>query len=64
MYDETITIDVDALREDMKNECLGAFFGGGFGGALIEAGDIEKVDSEQLVQMAINRDIDLRKYQI
>ena len=64
MYDETITIDVDALREDMKNECLGAFFGGGFGGALIEAGDIEKSDSEQLVQMAINQNIDLRKYQI
>ena len=64
MYDETITIDVDALREEMKNECLGAFFGGGFGGALIEAGDIEKSDSEQLVQMAINQNIDLRKYQI
>lgn len=64
MYDETITIDVDALREDMKNECLSAFFGGGFGGALIEAGDIEKSDSEQLVQMAINQNIDLRKYQI
>ena len=64
MYDETITIDVDALREDMKNECLSAFFGGGFGGALIEAGDIKKSDSEQLVQMAINQNIDLRKYQI
>jgi len=64
MYDETITIDVDALREDMKNECLGAFFGGGFGGALIEAGDIERANSEQLVQMAINQDINLRKYQV
>lgn len=64
MYDETITIDVDALREDMKNECLGAFFGGGFGGALIEAGDIERADSEQLVQMAIDQGINLRKYQV
>lgn len=64
MYDETITIDVDALREDMKNECLGAFFGGGFGGALIEVGDIERVDSEQLVQMAIDQGINLRKYQV
>ena len=64
MYDETITIDVDALREDMKNECLGAFFGGGFGAELIEAGDIERVAPKKLVQMAINQNIDLRKYQV
>ena len=50
MYEETITIDVDALREDMKNECLGAFFGGGFGGALVEAGDIDRLSDEELVR--------------
>lgn len=64
MYDETITIDVDKLRNDMREECLGAYFGGGFGGALIEAGDIERADSEQLVQMAIDQGINLRKYQV
>ena len=30
---EYITIDVDKLRQDMRNECLGA----SFGGVLIEA---------------------------
>lgn len=50
MYEETITIDVDALREDMKNECLGAFFGGGFGGAVVEVGDIDRLSDEELVR--------------
>ena len=31
-----MVIDVDKLREDMRSECLGAAFGGGFGGALVE----------------------------
>lgn len=30
MYEETITIDVDRLRNDMRDECLGAYFGGRF----------------------------------
>lgn len=33
-------IDIEKLREDLKNDSLGAFFGGGFGGALIEASDL------------------------
>lgn len=64
MYDETIIIDVDALREDMKNECLGAFFGGGFGGALIESFDIDKASPEELVELAQRQGIDLHRYQV
>lgn len=59
-----ITIDVDALREDMKQECYGAFFGAGFGGALIESFDIEDATPEELVRMAQKQGIDLRKYQV
>lgn len=29
---ESITVDVDKIRSDMKDGCLGAYFGGGFGG--------------------------------
>ena len=29
MLNETITIDVEKLRKDMREDCLGAFFGGG-----------------------------------
>ena len=57
-----MTIDIDALREDMKNECYGAFFGGGFGGALIESFDIEDASPEELVQMAQRQGINLNKY--
>ena len=63
MYQETITIDVDRLRDDMRDECLGAYFGGGFGAALIESFDVDRATPEKLVEMAQNQGIDLRKYQ-
>lgn len=64
MDDEMITIDVDELRDDMRNECLGAFFGGGFGGALVESFDVDKATPEELVEMAQRQGIDLRRYQV
>lgn len=64
MYQETITIDVDRLRDDMRDECLGAYFGGGFGEALIESFDVDRATPEKLVEMAQNQGIDLRKYQV
>ena len=57
-------IDVDKLREDMRNEGLGAFFGGGFGGGLIEAIDVDRASDEELVDMALKQGIDLRKYEV
>ena len=64
MYQETITIDVDRLRNDMREECLGAYFGGGFGAALIESFDVDRATPDKLVEMAQNQGIDLRKYQV
>ena len=64
MYQETITIDVDRLRDDMRDECLGAYFGGGFGAALIESFDVDRATPEKLVEMAQNQGIDLRRYKI
>lgn len=29
-----MTLDIEALRDDLKQECYGAFFGGNFGGGL------------------------------
>lgn len=57
-------IDVDELREDMKQDCYGAFFGGGFGGALMEASDIESASPEELVRIAQRKGIDLSRYEI
>ena len=57
-------IDVDKLREDMLNEEYGAFFVGGFGGALAESVEIERASDEELVDMALKQGIDLRKYEV
>ena len=58
----TVTIDVERLRDDLREEDLGAYFGGGFGGALMEVFDIESATPEELVQMAQERGFDLRNY--
>ena len=64
MYDDVITIDVDELREDLREECLGAYFGGGYGAALVEAVDVDNASPEELVQMALDKGLDLRRYQV
>ncbi len=64
MDDDIITIDVDQLRNDMRDECMGAAFGGGFGGAFVEAMDIDRATDEQVVEMAQSKGINLFKYQV
>ena len=58
-----MTIDIDRLREDFKEECYGAYFGGGFGGALIESLDIERASPEELIKLAREKGLDLSRYQ-
>ena len=62
--DENIMIDIEQLRADLKQEALDAFFGGGFGGALIEASDIDRASDQELMDMAERRGINLRDYQM
>ena len=57
-----LTIDIDRLREDLRDDDLGTFYGGDFGGALMEAFDIERATLEEVVQIAQDRGIDLRRY--
>ena len=59
---KTVIIDIDRLREDLRSEDLGAYFGGGFGGALMEAFDVDRATPEELVQIAQERGIDLGRY--
>ena len=59
-----MVIDVEALREDLKQDRYGAFFGGGFGGALMESFDIDKASPQELVEIARRKGIDLRKYEL
>ena len=59
-----VTIDTQRLREDLRNEDLDAYFGGGFGGALMEALDVDSATPEELIQIAQDRGVDLKRYVI
>ena len=58
-----MTIDIEKLRENLKQECYGAYFGGGFGGALMESFDIEKASPEELIAIAQRNGFDLSDYE-
>ena len=57
-------IDIEKLREDLKQECYGAYFGGGFGGAMMESVNIESASPQKLIEIAERKGIDLRKYAV
>lgn len=57
-------IDIDKLREDLMKECYGAYFGGGFGGALMESFNIESASPQKLIEIAERKGLDLRKYAV
>lgn len=57
-------IDMDALKQDLKNELLGAFYGGDFGGALIESFQIDKMEDEKIIELALQYGLKLENYQI
>ena len=59
-----MTIDIEELREDLKQDSYGAFFGGGYGGAMMEAIDIDRASPRKLVELALERGIDLSKYEV
>ena len=62
MSEIVVTIDIQRLREDLRSEDLGAYLGGGFGGALMEAFDIDSATPEELVQFAQDRGVELQEY--
>ena len=55
-------IDYEELRKDLSQDALGAFYGGGFGVALIESFDIDNADEEELIDIALQKGIDLDRY--
>ena len=57
-------IDIESLKEDLKNICLGAYYGAGFGGSLIESFTIDNMTEEELISTAIKYGLDLQKYEI
>ena len=56
-------LDFESLRKDLKEESLGGFFAGGFGGALLEDADIDRASEEELIKIAKQQRIDLSRYE-
>ena len=59
-----MTIDIDKLREALKQEGYGLFFGGGFGGALVETFEIDNVTPEELIAIALEKGIDITMFEV
>ena len=57
-------IDVDKLKNDILSDSYGAAFGGGFGGALMEACDMESASDEEIVRIALDKGVDLNQYEV
>lgn len=64
MADHGITIDGDALRRDLKNDCMGAYFGGGYGAALADAFDVDTASPEELLAFAQRLGRNIYDYQL
>ena len=47
----------------MEDDCYGAFFGGGYGGAMIEAFEIEEASDEEVLRIAQEKGYDLGLYE-
>ena len=59
-----MTIDLDALREALEWECCGAFYGGGFGGAMVQATEVKETSPEKLIALAEEMGLDLSRFEI
>ena len=55
-------IDIDRLRADLVEDSYGAFYGGGFGGALMEAFDIHSASDMEIINIAKSKGINLEEY--
>lgn len=59
-----MTINLNALREALERECCGAFYGGRFGGAMVQATEVKKASSEDLIALAEEMGLDLSRFEI
>jgi len=57
-------LDIERLKRDMLNDCYGAFYGGGFGGAMYSSFEIERAEGQELVNMAEKMGYNLMPYVI
>ena len=57
-----MNIDIEKLGKVLLDECAGAYFAGGFGMVLIEPFDIERATTEQLIEIARQKELNIENY--
>ena len=58
-----MTIDLEALREALERECCGAFYDGGFGGAMVQLTQVQNASPEALIALAGELGVDRRQFE-
>lgn len=56
-------INFDKLSKDLEDDSYGAYFGGGYGGALMDAFDIRHASEDELLNMARRKGFDIGNYE-
>jgi hypothetical protein len=59
---ETMYLDAERLRKDIKNDLYGAYFSAGFGAAMVTASEVDQASAQKLIKIAERLGIDLNKY--
>lgn len=59
-----MTINLNALREALERECWGAFYGGGFGGAMAQVTEVKEASPEKLIALAEEMGLDLSQFEV
>ncbi len=55
-------VDIERVWKDLLRNSYGAFYIGGFGGAMIEAHDIKNMSTDELIELALEQGLDMDKY--
>ena len=55
-------IDLNTLRNDLKEEATVAFLAGGFGAAMIDSVEIERASPAELLKIAEKMGVSLNRY--
>ena len=56
-------VDIEEIRRDLIENSHGAFYIGGFGGAMVEVQDIKRMSPDEIISLAKEQGLNLEKYQ-
>lgn len=57
-----MVLDVDSLRNDLISYFEGAFYGGGYGAAIIDITNVENASVNELIEIANRNNFNLNDY--